>query len=156
MTNYMHTDDLLPNSFGDSNCRADLLPKWMRGLATIIVMLSLLFLIIGLSMLFRSAFGVDEGVMLICSILGVCCGVAAAGLLMESDWAVWWSLLTSAGVFLVFITLLAYDLFFYRMKIWTLVGIDVFVLTITLLYLRGLWKIRRDWDIAPQSEVPDK
>ncbi|MGE7776344.1 hypothetical protein ACQKLP_16570 [Chitinophaga sp. NPDC101104] len=148
MTNYMHTDDLLPGFPDNPDYRSNLLPNWVKGLANVIVfvaLLSLVMLFIKLSV-FRSI-GSNDLVMLLCLLLGICSGVAAAGLILEYEWAMRLSLLTSAGVLLLFTAFLGYDLFFFRTKIWTLVGIEIFVLTVSFLYFRALWKVRRDWEL---------
>jgi hypothetical protein len=149
----MHTDDLLPGFPDDPGYRSDLLPKWLKGVAAIIFLLSLICMLLVLDLLTSSiGFGLMDWVTLSYSLLGMCCGAAAAGLLMELRWAVRLSLVTSVGVLFCFFTFLGYDLFFYRRKLWGLVGMEVFVLTVTYLYFRALWKVRRDWAMARQSE----
>jgi hypothetical protein len=148
MTNYMHTDELLPDIPDNSDYRSSLLPHWVKGLANVIMFLALLWLVmlfVKLSM-FHS-FSRNDLVMLLCLLLGIGSGIAAAGLILEYEWAMRLSLLTSAGVLLLFSAFLGYDLFFYRMKVWTLVGIDIFGLTVMFLYFRALWKVRREWEL---------
>lgn len=150
MADFMHTNDLL-TSFPDKPCfRADLLPGWVKGMATMITFISL-FCALGVCFLAFGNYGNDLTVLLVCCLLGLGCGVAAAGLLMEFNWGLWFSLLTTFGVLLVFCAFLGYDLFFVRRKVVTIIGIEIFVLTMAAAYFRALWKLRGDWKTTPAS-----
>lgn len=46
---------------------------------------------------------------------------------------------------------MGYDLFFYKTIVWKFVGMELFVLLVTLCYMRALWKIKDSWKGARQS-----
>lgn len=155
MNNLLRTGDMLPGFPETPACRADLLPGWAKGLAAVIFLLSLFF---GYSLVEMAsmprAWNAYDWVLMACSFLGIANGAAAAGLLMEYRWGVRLSLVTGAGVLVVFGCFLAYDLFFFHHIAWGLVMMEVFVLTVCSLYLRFLLKIRIAWKGALQSESP--
>ncbi len=71
---------------------------------------------------------------------------------MEYRWAVPLSIAASAGVLLVFVGILGYDLFLFRRKLWMLLMMETFTIGVTLLYIRALWKVRFAWKGALPSE----
>lgn len=148
------TNDMTNHFTGAPGTRNALLPAWVRGLAATIFLFSLVFLF----SLYHTVTELQRGVhtsydiiVLLCSVVALCSGSAAAGLLMEYGWGLKWSLLTSAMAFCAFIAIMGYDLFFYKTIVWRFVGMEVFALLVTACYLRALWRIKDRWKSARQS-----
>ncbi len=153
MTNVPHAADLLLNVPDAPPSRAQLLPGWVKAVAFIILLFSLLILY-GLLIIALAFVKIDGITVPGCIAIGLFSGISTVGLMLERRWALPLAVWSSVCVVCVFTGLLVYDLFFYHHIIWTMVFIECGAITITAFYLRALWKVRHAWKVALPEATP--